>query len=137
MRLFFFEVRLLARLRGFEKGAQLLDVFGKNAREADTVANLRIAGDDGCEQDERVVELKLQVQIRANRKRENALDVAAGEAEIGGGTAERRSASFRVNLDRHLDFGAWRVASLFVRCHENMARGGIGLRRESIAHKVA
>ena len=94
--------------RGFEISAQGLEIFGEHAVKADTVADLRVAGDNRGQDEQSVVELQFDFEARTGRKREDGFDIASAEVEIGGVAADRRGALFGVNFEGDFEFEAGR-----------------------------
>jgi hypothetical protein len=100
--------------RSFEISAQGLEIFGEHAVKADTVADLRVAGDNRGQDEQSVVELQFDFEARTGRKREDGFDIASAEVEIGGVAADRRGALFGVNFEGDFEFEARGGAAVVV-----------------------
>ena len=86
-----------------------------NMRKVNTVADLRVAGDDRPEYEQGSFQLKFDLQLRANGKRKDRFDIAAGEAQVGGRAAEGRSAVLGIDFDGHLELDALILAAFVFR----------------------
>jgi hypothetical protein len=95
-----------------DEGFQLFDIFSKHRGELDAVADLGVAGDDGGLHQQGAVDLEFEIEERADGKGKDGLDVAAVEAEVGGGAANWKVTALRKDLDGNLDLDALNVSSL-------------------------
>jgi hypothetical protein len=81
--------------------------------ELDSVAILRMAGDDVSADDDGIrVEPESGLQARADGQRHHEFDVASGAAEVGGGEAHGDGVAFLANFDLHLNGEAGMLAAV-------------------------
>ena len=95
-----------------DEGFQLFDIFRKRPGERDAVADLGAAGDDGGLHQQGAVDLEFEIEEGAEGKGKDGLDVAAVEAEVGGGAANWKVTARGKNLDGNLDLDGLNVSSL-------------------------
>ena len=70
-------------LGGVEEGAEFVDVLGEHAGELDGVADLRVGGSDRGEREESAVNLRLELETRADGEWEDRLIDEFGVAHCG------------------------------------------------------
>jgi len=61
---------------------------------------------------QRAIYLKLEIENGADRKRKNALDVAAVQRDVGGSSAKRSVVALDIDLDGSLDLDTGIASSL-------------------------